>query len=188
MLALAGSIPTESGSGGPFDLINGLPVHALVVHAAAVLIPLAALGVIGMAVSVRLSRNIGWLVVLGAAVATGASWVAKESGEKLQIRVGAPGYDHNTLGDVLPLFAAVLLLAAGLLWWIDRAAGAGPQRRRGLRIAVALLAVAVAVANLIWVYRVGDSGAKSVWSDQVSAATPAIPGSASLGTGGVRLL
>ncbi len=171
MLVLAGSIPTESGSGGPFDLINGLPVHALVVHAAVVLIPLAALGLIAMAFSVRLSRNVGWLVVLGAAVATGASWVAKESGEKFQIRIGAPGFEHNELGEVMPVFAAVLLLAAVLLWWIDRSAGGGPQQRRGVRMAVAVVSVVVAAANLVWVYRVGDSGAKSVWSDQVSTST-----------------
>ena len=33
-----------------FDLINGLPVHTLVVHAVVVLVPLTALGTIALAV------------------------------------------------------------------------------------------------------------------------------------------
>ncbi|MGB7979448.1 MAG: DUF2231 domain-containing protein [Candidatus Nanopelagicales bacterium] len=174
MTLLAAARAATSGPGGPFDLIDGLPVHVLVVHAAVVLIPLAALGLIAMALSVRLSRHLGWLVVLGAVVATGAAVVAKESGEKFQIRVGAPGFDHNRLGDVLPIFAGVLLLATLLLWWIDRAASsAGARGRRGLRMTVAVLAVIVAAANLVWVYRVGDSGARSVWSDTVASATSA---------------
>lgn len=176
MNPLAGALAADSGPGGPFDLINGLPVHVLVVHAAVVLVPLAALGLVGMAISVRLSRHIGWLVVLGAAAATGAAVVAKESGERFQIRVGAPEFEHNQLGDVLPIFAGVLLLATLLLWWIDRSGrAAGVTPRRGLRIIVAVLAVIVAAANLVWVYRVGESGARSVWSDQVTAPSPPGP-------------
>ena len=163
-------------------------MHALVVHAAAVLVPMAALGVIGMAVSVRLSRNFGWLVVLGAGRRDRRLMGGQGVGGELRIRVGAPGYDHDALGDVLPLFAAALLLAAGLLWWIDRAAGAGPQRRRGLRIAVALLAVAVGGGQ-------PDLGLPGRGlRGQVGLVRPGVrgdarvPGSASLGTGGVRLL
>jgi cytochrome b involved in lipid metabolism len=61
-----------------------------------------------------------------------------------------------------------------VLWLIDRrAAGDGPAGSRGMRIAVAVVGVVVALANLFWVYRVGDSGAKSVWSGRVAASTPA---------------
>ena len=49
-----------SESGGPFDLVNGIPVHPLVVHAAVVLVPLAALGLVVMAVWPRFSRSLGW--------------------------------------------------------------------------------------------------------------------------------
>lgn len=157
--------------GGPFDLVNGIPVHPLVVHAAVVLVPLAALGVVAMALVPRLSRALGWLVVLTALGAAAASWVAKEAGEALEERVGEPGFDHADLGDVMPAFAAALLVAAAVLWLLDRTAreGAGTGRRV-LRIAVAVLAVAVAVANVVWIYRVGDSGAKSVWTGRVASA------------------
>jgi uncharacterized membrane protein len=173
MSIVAAAVLSE-GSGGPFDLVNGIPVHPLVVHASVVLIPLTALGLIAMAIWPRFSARHGWLVVASGVVASLSSFAAKESGEVLEGRVGEPGYDHAELGDVMPIFAAVLLIVVVVLWLIDRRAPAeGPTRRRGLRIAVAVVGVVVALANLFWVYRVGDSGAKSVWSGRVAASTPA---------------
>jgi cytochrome b involved in lipid metabolism/uncharacterized membrane protein len=169
MSVIATAVLSE-GSGGPFDLVNGIPVHPLVVHAAVVFVPLAALGMIAMAIWPRLSAKLGWLVVASAVLATVFSFAAKESGEVLEGRVGEPGYDHAELGDVMPIFAGVLLIAVVALWLIDRSAPAdGPAPRRGLRITVAILGVLIALGNLVWVYRVGDSGAKSVWSGEVSA-------------------
>lgn len=173
MSAITAAVLSE-GSGGPFDLVNGIPVHPLVVHAAVVLIPLTALGLIMMAIWPRFSARHGWLVVASGVVAAVSSVAAKESGEMLEGRVGEPGYDHAELGDVMPLFAAVLLVMVVVLWVIDRRAPAdGPTRGRGLRIAVAVVGVVVALANLFWVYRVGDSGAKSVWSGEIATSSPA---------------
>ena len=173
MSAYAAAVLSE-GSGGPFDLVNGIPVHPLVVHAAVVLIPLTALGLIMMAIWPRFSARHGWLVVASGVVAAVSSVAAKESGEVLEGRVGEPGYDHAELGDVMPIFAAVLLAVVVVLWLIDRRTRAdGPGGRRGLRIAVAVVGVMVALANLVWVYRVGDSGAKSVWSGQIATAAQA---------------
>ena len=170
MSALAAAVIAE-GSGGPFDLVNGIPVHPLVVHAAVVFVPLTALGMIVMAIWPRFSAKLGWLVAASAVLATVFSFAAKESGEVLEGRVGEPGYDHAELGDLMPIFAAVLLIAVVALWLIDRSAPAdGPAPRRGLRITVAILGVLIALGNLVWVYRVGDSGAKSVWSGEVAAA------------------
>lgn len=167
-LALAAADST-----GPFDLINGIPVHPLVVHAAVVLVPLAALGVLAMAIVPRLSRTLGWLVALGALAATGACWVAKEAGEQLAARVGSPGFDHQSLGSWMPFFAAALAIAAIVLWLVDRRRIEDRPAPRGtLGIVVAVLAGIIAVANLVWVYQVGDSGARSVWSGRVAVTEP----------------
>ena len=169
MSVIATAVLSE-GSGGPFDLINGIPVHPLVVHAAVVFVPLTALGMIAMAIWPRFSARLGWLVVASAVLATVFSFAAKESGEVLEGRVGEPGYDHAELGDLMPIFAGVLLIAVVALWLIDRSAPAdGAAPRRGLRITVAIVGVLIALGNLVWVYRVGHSGAKSVWSGEVSA-------------------
>ncbi|MFI2709253.1 DUF2231 domain-containing protein [Micromonospora sp. NPDC018662] len=155
------------------DSVNGLPLHPLVVHAVVVLLPLAALGVVALAVRPAWRGRFGWLVVLVAALATAAVPLATQSGESLERRVGDPGR-HAELGDQLLWFALPLLAVAVALVWLqrraDRPTGAGPAAGPGVPgVVVAVLAVVVAAANLVQVYRVGDSGAKAVWGDLPAA-------------------
>ncbi|WP_439937822.1 DUF2231 domain-containing protein [Nocardia sp. N13] len=161
-----------------FDLINGLPVHPLVVHAVVVLLPLATLGVVAIAVRPAWRRPYGLLVVACTALATVMIPVATSSGEALEERVGNPG-EHAELGDQLIWFALPMLLLAVALWWLDRrstaagsatgSAGTGRTTSAGMVRTVAALAVVAALATSVQVYRVGDSGARSAWGDQVSS-------------------
>lgn len=161
-----------------FDLINGLPVHPLVVHAVVVLLPLATLGVIAIAVRPAWRRPYGLLVVACTALATVMIPVATSSGEALEERVGNPG-EHAELGDQLIWFALPMLVLAAALWWLDRrsaaagstaeAAGTARTTSAGMVRTVAALAVVAALATSVQVYRVGDSGARSAWGDQVSS-------------------
>ncbi|WP_199736917.1 MULTISPECIES: DUF2231 domain-containing protein [Micromonospora] len=160
------------------DNVNGLPVHPLVVHAVVVLLPLAALGVVALAVRPSWRGRFGVLVVLIAALATAAVPLATESGESLERRVGDPG-QHAELGDQLIWFALPLLVAAVALYWLHRrsaarttegtSAAARPAKRGALGVVVAVLAVVVAAANVVQIYRIGDSGAKAVWKDTPAA-------------------
>src|ERR687886_560050 len=74
-----------------FDQVNGLPVHALVLHAAVVFIPLLALGAGLYAVVPRWRVHTGWATLLLAIVAPVCAFVARESGIKLYDRVIARG-------------------------------------------------------------------------------------------------
>jgi uncharacterized membrane protein len=94
-----------------FDLINGVPIHPLVVHAVVVLLPLAVLGTIAIVVRPAWRLRYGPLVVAAAAVATALMPVATSSGEALEQRVGNPG-EHAELGDQLIWFAIPLLVLA----------------------------------------------------------------------------
>ncbi|MEO9326076.1 DUF2231 domain-containing protein [Nocardioides sp. C4-1] len=165
-----------------FDLINGLPVHPLVVHAVVVLLPLAVLGTIAIALVPRWRTRYGHLVVACAAVATVLVPVATSSGEALEKRVGDPG-EHAELGDQLIWFALPLLVLVLALVVLARRAEKSsptggsteepsptPAGGRGLVTALAVLAALAAVATGVQVYRVGDSGARAVWGDQVSSA------------------
>lgn len=152
-----------------FDLINGLPVHPLVVHAVVVLLPLAALGTIALVLRPAWRQRFGLLVVAAAAVSTALLPVATSSGESLESRVGDPGA-HAGLGEALIWFAIPLLVLVTALVHLDR------RRRRtdsdtgatALRV-VATLALVAALAATVQVYRVGDSGARAAWGDQVTA-------------------
>jgi uncharacterized membrane protein len=152
-----------------FDLINGIPVHPLVVHAVVVLLPLAIVGTILIAARPRWRRAYGPLVVFFAAAATALMPVATSSGEALEERVGDPG-KHAQLGDQLIWFSLPLLVLVVALVAIDRyyTPRAG-SRSRTLTTTVAALAVVAALVSGVQVYRVGDSGAKSVWGGQVAA-------------------
>lgn len=147
-----------------FDLIDGLPWHPLVVHAVVVLLPLAMLGTVLIAVVPRWRRPYGPLVVAVAAVATALVPVATSSGEALEKHVGDPGR-HAELGDQLIWFALPLLVLVLALVVLDRRSSA----RRALTTTVAVLAVVAAVASTVQVYRVGESGARAAWADQVTA-------------------
>jgi uncharacterized membrane protein len=162
-----------------FDLINGLPLHPLVVHAVVVLLPLGVVGTIALAVRPAWRKAYGWLVVVATGVGVALIPVATSSGEDLEKRVGDPG-DHAELGEQLLWIALPMLLLAAALVYLDRRASrrATAEREAGQHTAdttaraatwVAVLAVVASVATGVQVYRVGDSGARAAWGDQVSS-------------------
>jgi hypothetical protein len=97
------------------ETVRGLPLHALVLHATVVLVPLAALGTLACAVWPAARRRYGGLVVLGALVATVLVPVTTASGENLRARLGAEELvrEHARWGERL-LPAMLVLLAAVL--------------------------------------------------------------------------
>lgn len=148
-----------------FDLLSGLPVHALVVHGVVVLLPLMAV------VTLVVTAKAGWRgalrwVVLADAVVLVSAVVADQSGETLQARLSqTAGHvvaeDHGELGGTIPAFALALLLAAGFAWFASR--------RGGVLVPLSVAAVAVAaVASVGMVLAVGHSGAKATWDERIA--------------------
>ncbi|MBO0828946.1 MAG: hypothetical protein J2P24_14330 [Streptosporangiales bacterium] len=147
--------------------VAGLPVHPLVVHAVVVLVPLAVLGTIAIAVWPWARRRFGWLAVAVAAVATASIPVATSTGEGLagHVQHSAQLDRHMQLGGQLLPFAAAMFGAA-LLFQLLHASG---RVGRGMAVRVAAVALAVvtvagAVASGVQVVRIGDAGARAVWS------------------------
>jgi uncharacterized membrane protein len=151
-----------------FDTIGGLPIHALVVHAVIVLLPLACLGGIAIALQPSWSRTYGLLVVAAAFVATGSAFVAKESGEKLASRVGYPA-DHADIAKWTPVFAGLFLIAVAALWWWDRTQ---VDARTTLTKVAAAATIVLALVCLGWVVAAGHSGATAVWGKTIENTTP----------------
>lgn len=152
------------------DTVAGLPVHPLVVHAAVVLVPLAALGSVLMVFWRSFSRRFGVLVVIAAGVGAAVSFIAKESGEQLAARVGEPE-QHAELGEVLPLIAAALFVIVLVFWLFDRGVPAN-RTRPGWLIALALLLVVAAAAAVFWTVRTGHTGAEASWSAIIENTRP----------------
>jgi hypothetical protein len=153
-----------------FNTVDGLPVHALVVHAVVVLLPLAVLGTVAIAVRPGWRRPYGPLVVALAAVGTALVPVATRSGRELATHVGTPLH-HQQLGDQLIWFAVPLLVLVVALVVLDRRTGAAPDKQSPQSPvspmspvnAVAVLALVAAVAAGVQTYRVGAAGAHAVW-------------------------
>jgi hypothetical protein len=142
--------------------INGLPLHALVVHAAVVLTPLAALGGLAYAAVWRWRDWLRWPVAVLAVVALGAVWTAYLSGEDLEAanqyggELAALLETHESRANVFR-WAATGFAAAAV-------AAAGLHRREGpLRIVLAVVIAATAVLTLVYAVLTGDAGAQIAW-------------------------
>ncbi|MHB1065704.1 MAG: DUF2231 domain-containing protein [Georgenia sp.] len=164
-----------------FDLVNGLPVHALVVHAVVILLPLAVAGAVVVVLVPRWRRAYGPLTALVATAGTALVPVATRSGLQLAGRVGAPDGAHQQLGGQLIWYGLALTVLLWAFVLADRRVAGGarggppregtPSRHRGSRAlsALAVLVLVAALAAGFQVVRVGESGARSVWGDIVTA-------------------
>lgn len=150
--------------------INGIPAHALLVHAVVVLVPLAALLAIVSCLWPAARRKLGVLVPASALVGLMFVPLATSAGEWLEEHVEETDLvrKHTEVGDSLTVWAVLLFVGSALLWLLDTAISrswTGPTLLRSpwtRRIGGALLTI-VALIAIVQVYRIGDSGAKAVW-------------------------
>jgi len=153
--------------------IAGLPLHPLVVHATVVLVPLSALTAVVFALVPRWRWLTRWPAAALAMVALGLAWISTLSGDALlrsRPELGPLVQRHQQLGnllaDVMIAFAVVVVAAAWSLASATALAsgrGARDSRVPALEKVLPVLVVAAALAVLVLVVRVGDSGARAVW-------------------------
>lgn len=160
--------------------IGGLPLHPLVVHAAVVLTPAAAVLAVVYAVRARWRWLTRWPTVLTTVAALATLLVAKRSGESLlssrayllQSKVIAERvHTHQALGNelvaVMAVFTVLVLVAAWTLGGPSAVvSGWGERESRTVALDRVVSAVLVlgALVVLVWAVRTGDAGARAVWS------------------------
>jgi glucan phosphoethanolaminetransferase (alkaline phosphatase superfamily) len=152
-----------------FGSFDGLPIHALIVHAAVILIPLAALlGLLFLRPAWRMALR--WPLVIAAAVATSIAYVTRQSGEVLKeslgdqlkdTKVGEVVENHQDFADRLWLwllvFLGVCVVAALVLPRLNNPLAGG---------AVAIIVAAVAVVVIVLVIYTGHQGSTAVWNPE----------------------
>ena len=148
------------------DLITGVPIHPLINHGVAVLVPLAAIGALLVIFIPKLRLNYSPLVLVTVLLATVSAFIATQSGEALSERVGLPNA-HATQGERL----SYVVLAFAILFSIwfaleksertrERVANLG---KRVLKVVIPITAISSFVLTIL----VGHSGAQATWKDRI---------------------
>lgn len=143
--------------------INGVPLHPLVIHAAVVLTPLAALTALGYCLPSWRDR-LRWPLVVLAAISLVSVWVAFLSGEDLRearFATAAGPFaerldDHESWAERLRVGVTVFAVLAFVTAWFHTRTGP-------VRTTLIVLTAAAAVVTLVLVILTGDAGAQATW-------------------------
>ena len=155
-----------------FDYIFGLPMHALVIHAVVVFVPLSALAAVGYAVRPPWRRVLRWPTAAGAVVSGASAFVAAESGEQLLRRVSAvrPSTtdfallaEHQEWGDRAKVVCLLFMVVTLALVWFVRPPEEQSPRTRPIDTVLSVLAVVAAAAATATVVLAGHAGSAAVW-------------------------
>ncbi len=154
------------------NVINGLPAHALLVHFVVVLVPLTALLEMVCALWPAGRRgHLVWLTLILAVMTTALTPLTTSAGEWLYDMRPKPSpilREHAERGDTMIYFAAALLIVAVglvLLRFFERRTD---KRRVITHVVIAVIAIVVGVGSIIQIYRIGDTGAQSVWGNEIA--------------------
>lgn len=148
-----------------------MPIHPLLAHLAVVSIPFAALTDIVVVSWPRARRWLGWGAIAITLVAVIITPLTTSAGESLEAttRMNPDLARHTHLGDqmilwVAPLFAFIVVHWAATADLSRLRVPEVPTRwRRIAEIVSAVAVVVAAIGAIVWVVRIGDAGAKSVW-------------------------
>ncbi|MDH2413372.1 DUF2231 domain-containing protein [Nocardioides sp. CER19] len=142
--------------------INGLPAHALLVHAVVVLLPLAALAVVLHAVWPAAARRLSVVTPLLCLAVVVLVPITTNAGEHLEESLGGsnPLIDrHAELADqILPWTIALAVVGLGQ-WVIGRWSPLGLV----VRIPAGVVSIGIAVVATVVLVRAADAGAQAVW-------------------------
>lgn len=142
--------------------INGLPLHALVVHSAVVFGPLSGLAGLSYGLVPRWRDRLRWPLVVVVAVATVSVWVAYLSGEQLTEanEYGGPLAElvetHEDRAGMLRLSVSALAVVSFASAWLHTRTGP-------IRLLLVGLVAVLGLVTAIYTVLVGDAGAQIAW-------------------------
>jgi membrane-associated PAP2 superfamily phosphatase len=155
-------------------VINGLPAHVLLVHFIVVLAPVTAISAILCALWPAARQRLVWPTLVLAVVTLALTPLTTDAGGWLYDLRSKPSpllREHAELGDTMIYGAVGLLIVAALVAFVHTREHRHRSVSSALRVAVAVLTVVVGASTIVQVYRIGDSGAQSVWGDEIAHLT-----------------
>ncbi len=149
------------------DLISGLPIHPLINHAVAVLVPLAAIGALLAIFIPKLRGSYSPLVVAALFMSTISAFIATQSGEALAERVGLPN-SHATQGERLSFVVTAFFVLYSIWFVLERSdrvkISISSLLKRILKVVIPITALTSLALTII----VGHSGAEATWKDRIA--------------------
>ena len=148
--------------------LNGIPLHPLVVHAAVIMLPLAAFLAIFLTFTKKARNAYSYAALLGLTImGTVSTVLAEQTGEKLAEVVGYPG-EHSEFGETATKLAIAFMLFT-IAWVISYKA---KLNRLGfisaLRNTLAALVSILGVVLTVSIYFAGHSGAAVTWENRLA--------------------
>jgi hypothetical protein len=180
---LAGNLSSHESD--PVKSFFGVPAHPLLVHIPAVLLPLAAIGVVLMVIRPAWRDRYRWAVLAIGFIGTIGAILAADAGESLGAQIAAKegaaaaaGWEeHAEAGETAQLFAIIFLILLALFilipWYMERrAARVGNaeeatvhQVPKWVGLVLAALVLIGSAGTVVTVIIAGHSGAKAVWCE-----------------------
>jgi hypothetical protein len=149
------------------DTFNGLPLHPLVVHAAVIVTPVAALLALAL-VRPSWRQRLRWPAAIAVAVAWALVWVARASGKALETvnrefftgnkAAGASLDRHIAFADKLNYVLFTLLVVTVLFAWLL------PKLARPAGAVGAVVIAVLALMVIGLVAQTGEQGARTLWN------------------------
>jgi uncharacterized membrane protein len=141
--------------------ISGLPVHALVVHFAVVVLPVSSFALISIIYMPKLKNKYSFITTLGVVIGSAAVLIAKQSGEALAENIGLP-VKHADWGSLLT-YVAFILMVLTLAWYRS-----SKGRRSRVVTPLGHTTVLASIAVLGLTFLTGHTGAQAVWEGKLS--------------------
>ncbi|EUA12269.1 putative membrane protein [Mycobacterium kansasii 732] len=152
-------------------IVNGLPVHVVLLHFVMVLVPLTALLeiVCGFWREARRGQLL-WLTLILASVTMVLTPITANAGLWLYELTADPSpllREHAARGSTMIYFSVALLVVAIGLVVLRVMEHRSDNPRMIIQIAVGIVVLVVGISSMIQIYRVSDAGGHSVWDEEI---------------------
>jgi cytochrome b involved in lipid metabolism len=144
-----------------FDLFFGLPLHPLIDHVVVIFLPVFSIALIAAIFFEKIRIKYGFLIQVGLGIGFVSSFIAKQSGEALSIRVGTP-FPHAELGENLVLLALGLFVTSLVWFYLQK------SDNKVVSKIIGSISVLLAIATLVFTVLVGHSGAEATWKEKIN--------------------
>ena len=149
------------------DLITGLPIHPLINHGVAVLVPLAAIGALLVMFIPKFRNTYTPLVLVTVLLATISAFIATQSGEALSERVGLPNA-HATQGERLSYVVIVFAILFTVWFALEKTDRIREVFASLFKKVLKVVIPITAISSFVLTILVGHSGAEATWKDRIN--------------------